>query len=112
MTILHAVMAPRPSVGAGGRQNDDDDNAATSVPAAGASTAIHAVRGGPAAGASTAIHAAHGGPVVVEIDVYDLFDACDSQTTGVYLSGDVDQSSSPPDARSSTRSCVADFVSR
>lgn len=97
MTILHAVMAPRPSVGVSGRQNDDDDNAATSGPAAGAGTAIHAahavhaVRGGPAAGAGTAIHAAHGGPVVVEIDVYDLFDACDSQTTGVYLSGDVDQ---------------------
>lgn len=54
MTVLNAVMAPRPS--ARGDHHDDDNGAR-----------------------------------VREVDLYQLFESCTPETTGVYLSGDVDQ---------------------
>lgn len=54
MTVLKAVMAPRPPLR--GEKNDDDN-----------------------------------GGGFREVDVYDLFDSCIPEVTGVYLSGDVDQ---------------------
>ncbi|WP_314037854.1 hypothetical protein [Dietzia sp. CH92] len=54
MTVLKAVMAPRPSNR--GEEYDDDN-----------------------------------GGGLREVDVYDLFDSCTPEVTGVYLSGDVDQ---------------------